>query len=372
MANCWSEPVDRPCTLPHNGNEREPGRASGGFAMAVNALSARALALAIGVVCLASAAPDSVRAEVKKLIFAVPGVPPIFASLIAHVAAQESLFKKFGSDVEVRNVESGTTGARAVVAGDVDLSLSPSPLIVNQISNADVDLVGIYGLPNPSFLLASTDTNATCKDVAGQPVGVDAIGGARANALAQMIVTCGLKLDDVKQVALPSTATQQSMIASVIRFGVLHFDEIPVVEGQGKPIKVVLTLNDVNKDSHFAMVVVRRAHLQKYRESYVRALAAVVTAARFMADPRNAERFGEIAARPGRTKEEAMAALRRFVAIGYWPTDADGLDRGKLEAVIAPQVNTGGIRPGKPPVSYERLVDPTVWNDAVALIGKSS
>jgi len=341
--------------------------------MTGKAVSASALVVAFALAgggLLASS--HALKADGTKLVFAVAGVPPIFASLIAHVAEQEGMFKKFGGDVEVKDLESGTTAARAVISGDVDISLSPSPLIVNQISNADVDLVGIYGLPNPSFLLASTDLKATCRDVAGQPVGVDAIGGARANALAQIIATCGLKLGDVRQVALPSTATQQSMIADVIKFGVLHFDEIPVIEAQGKPVKVVLTLNDVNKDGHFAMLVVRRTHLAAHRDAYVQALAAIVTAARFMADPKNADRFGEIAARFGRSAEQSKVALKRFVAINYWPTSDDGLDRGKLEAVIAAQVKAGGIRPGKQPVSYDRLIDHTVWQNAAELIGKGS
>jgi len=309
-------------------------------------------------------------AQDKKLVIGLPGVPPIFASLIAHVAQQQGFFKKYGVNVEVKDMESGTTAARALVSGDVALALAPSPLVVNQISNADVDVVGIYGLPNPSFLLASTDPNAACKDVAGQPVGVDAIGGARANALAQLIATCGLKLDDVKQIALPSTATQQSMIAGVIKFGVLHFDELPVLEEQGKPVKIVMTLNDVNPNSHFAMITVRRADLKDNREVYVRVLAAIVEAARFMTDPKNGGRFGEIAARPGRTREQSTQALKRFIDIGYWPTRDDGLSRAKLEAVIAVQVKTGGVRPGKQPVSYDRLVDQSVWKDAVALVAK--
>jgi hypothetical protein len=30
----------------------------------------------------------------------------------------------------------------------------------------------------------------------------------------------------------------------------------------------------------------------------------------------------------------------------------------------------GGIKPGKAPVSYERLVDRTVWKDASAMVKK--
>jgi hypothetical protein len=36
--------------------------------------------------------------------------------------------------------------------------------------------------------------------------------------------------------------------------------------------------------------------------------------------------------------------------------------------VIATEKDLGGIKPGKEPVSYERLVDRGVWKDAEALL----
>ena len=55
----------------------------------------------------------------------------------------------------------------------------------------------------------------------------------------------------------------------------LHFDEIPVVEAQGKPVKVVTTLNEANPNSHFALIAVRRAHLKDNRDAYVRVVAGM-------------------------------------------------------------------------------------------------
>ncbi|MFL4977715.1 MAG: ABC transporter substrate-binding protein [Xanthobacteraceae bacterium] len=310
-------------------------------------------------------------AQGKKLTLVVPGIPPIFASLVAYVADKQGFFTKYGAAVEVKPSESGTAGARALVSRDVDISLSPSPLIVSQISNAGVDLVGIYGLPNPSYVLASTDPKAGCKDAAGQAVGVDTVGGARSNALKEILASCGAKIEDVQQVTLPSSATQQAMIADRIKFGVLHFDELPVIEAQGKPVKVVLTLNEVNPNSHFAMFTVRRTDLAERRDNYVRVLAGLIAAARFMAASENADRFAEIAAGFGRAKDEAKGALKRFVEVDYWPVTHDGLPAAKLEAVIATAVKTGGILAGKQPVTYERLVDRSIWKDAQGLVAST-
>ena len=111
----------------------------------------RTLSLTAGGALLAalllSAGPAS--AEGKKIVLAIPGVPPIYSATIAYVAEKQGLFEKHGADVEIRPFDNGTAAARAVVAGDIDRAWSPTPPVIVQISNADVPLVGIYGMPNP-------------------------------------------------------------------------------------------------------------------------------------------------------------------------------------------------------------------------------
>src|SRR3984893_10776846 len=127
-------------------------------------------------------------AQARKMVIAAPGIPPIFAGVVLYVADKEGFFKKHGVDAEVRAFETGTAAARAVLTGDIEISLSPTNLIINQISNANADLVAIYGFPRPDWVIASTDPGKTsCKALAGQPIGVDAAGGARSIALRRML-----------------------------------------------------------------------------------------------------------------------------------------------------------------------------------------
>src|SRR5712692_5743815 len=175
----------------------------------------------------AGTAGDAAAAE--HLSMAVPGVPPVFAGVVAFVAKDEGFFKKYGVEVEVRPFDSGAAAAQAVVAGNLDLALSPTPVIVRMISNADVNLVVIYGMEHPDWLPGSTDPKLSkCRDLKGQAVGVDSVGGARAVALAQLIRPCGLKVDDVKLVSLSSNVGA-AIIAGQIKFGVLHLDDVPVL-----------------------------------------------------------------------------------------------------------------------------------------------
>ncbi len=326
-----------------------------------------ALLTAIGVALLASAA----AAQSTKLKFGlIAGPPPIFAAIIGYVAVDQGFFKKHGIDVELKYPESGTAAARALIAGDIDVAQAPSPLTISQISNADADVVAIWGMPQSSHLLASTDHNAGCKNTVGQPVGIDVIGGARANSLRLILASCGVKLEDVQQIALPSTATMQAMVADRMKFGILHFDEIPVIEQQGKPVKNIARLVDVTPDSHFLVLTARKSDVEKNRDAYVRFLAGIIEAARFINDPKNADRVAEIATVTTRSKEQAKNALTFLNPIGYWPANDDGLDQKKLEAVIETMVRIGNIRPGKTPVTYDRLIDRSVWRDAAAMVGQ--
>ncbi|HZX65769.1 MAG TPA: hypothetical protein VFE76_10270, partial [Myxococcales bacterium] len=57
----------------------------------------RTRALSVAVAVISSAA----TARADKLTVAMPGVPPVFGSVVTYVARDEGFFKKHGVDVEV-------------------------------------------------------------------------------------------------------------------------------------------------------------------------------------------------------------------------------------------------------------------------------
>jgi ABC-type nitrate/sulfonate/bicarbonate transport system substrate-binding protein len=310
-------------------------------------------------------------AEGKKLVFATPGIPTIFAAMVVLVADGAGFFKKYGADVVVRPFDTGAAATRAVVAGDIDFAMSPAVLVANQISNAGVDLVALWGMPNPDFVLGSTDpTKTSCKDVEGQPVGIDTVGGQRSIMLKQMLAACGVKVEDVQQIALSSN-TGAAMLAGQLKFGVLHLDDVSVLDNQGKHVTIITTIKKAVPNAYNILFTARRDRVAADRDGYVRIVAGLIAASRFIKDPKNVDRVAALAKPTGRTLAEAKDAVRGYVANDEWPTDDDGLDKGKLEAMIKIQVKVGGIKPGRTPVTYDRLVDQSVWRDAAALVAKN-
>jgi NitT/TauT family transport system substrate-binding protein len=315
---------------------------------------------------LIGAGPAS--AQDTKVVVAIPGIPPIYSVTIAFVAEKQGFFKKHGANVEIRPFDNGTAAARAVVAGDIDMAWSPTPPVINQVSNADVPLVAVYGMPNPDWVIGTTDAGKTCKDIVGQDVAVDSINGARSVALRSMLTGCpGVKIEDVKQVALGSSPGP-ALLAGRLHFAVLHLDDLAEIEHQGKKLNILLAMKNTNPTSHYLVLVARKENLAKKRDAIVRTVAGMIEAAHFMQDPKNADAVADAAAGTGHNKEVNKAALKSFLDIDFWAAKDDGLPRNKLEATAKLMKKIGSIKADKEPVTYENFVDGSIWKDANAMV----
>ncbi len=309
----------------------------------------------------------SALSTAQQLTFGVPGIPPVFGGTIAYVAEKEGMFKKHGVDVTVRAFETGAAASRAVASGEVAVSLSPSPLIISQVANTGVPLVGIWGMEHPDWLIGSTDASSTCDSLIGQSIGVDSLGGARSIALRTMLVACKMKIEDVQQIPLSSNVGA-AMVAGQLKFGVLHIDDIPVIEAESKKkLKVVVRQKDSRPVDHYLFLVANRDQLAKNRDAYVRIVAALIDAERFMRNPANHAKVAQYAAPTGRSGDIAVQALRDYIDMEFWPKDHDGLGRKNIEVVGKIMVKVGNIKEGKEPAPYDRIVDTSIWKDAIKL-----
>ncbi|MDB5407288.1 MAG: ABC-type nitrate/sulfonate/bicarbonate transport system periplasmic component-like protein [Rhodospirillales bacterium] len=329
----------------------------------------RVALVASAVTSIVLAVPTGAAAEDAKITFGMPGVPPAFVSVLQYTARDAGFFKKYGLDVTLREFDSGAAAARAVQSGDIDLSLSPTPVIINMISNAGVNMVTIYGMENNDFVLATTDPAIkTCADVKGQGVGVDSISGARSVALHEMIAPCGLKGSDVQEIPL-GTSVGAAVVAGQLKVSVLHLDDVPVVEEQMKQkLSFITSSKEVNPVNHYMVLVALRDTVAKKRDAMVRLVAADIDATRFIQDPANRDKVSVMAAPSGRSPSVAKAAIEKYLAMEFWPVGSAGLTQKNLDAVVDIQKKTGGIKPGATAVTYDKLVDTSIWTDAMKMV----
>ena len=330
---------------------------------ATTKLKAVLLAAAMGLASIAGGAQAA-----DKVSIALPGVPAVYVVVQFYVARDQGFFQKYGIDAELKQLDSGVAAAQAVSAGTFDLSLSPTPSVINMVSNAGIPLVSIYGMENSDWILGSTDPKITkCEQMKGQSIGVDTLGGARSVALGTFLAKCNLKVTDVKQAAL-GTSVGPSMIAGQLHAGVLHTDDVPRIQKEmGKPVIIVEKWKDVSPLDHYMSVVTTKDRLKAKREDFVKVLAALHDASLYMNDPKNLDKVVAAAKVTGQDPDLAKPAIEQFLKLEFWPVNKDGLDRKNVEAAIEHQKKVGNIKEGKTPVTYDQLVDVSLYKDAAKI-----
>jgi NitT/TauT family transport system substrate-binding protein len=324
--------------------------------------------LAIALAVATALSSGEVAAQQRPTVtIGLPGIPPVFVTTQAYVAQQQKLFEKYGVNVTLRPFDSGAAAARAVASGNIELSMSPSPLIATMVSNnPNAGLVMVYGYEKPDWLIGSMDPSINkCEDVKGKPVGVDSLGGARSIALNVMLRQCKLTAADTQQVPL-SANVGTAMISGQIPLGVLHIDDVPIIEREAKKkIGVLVDINDVAKINHYLGLVASKKVLAEKRDAVVRVIAAFIEAERFIRDPKNMDAVAKAAAPTSRSESDAKWAIEQYVKMEFWP-HGHGLKQQNVDAIIATQKRVGNIK-GEP-VKYEQLVDLKLYEEALKLV----
>lgn len=335
-------------------------------------------ASALGLMALTVGSQTANAAE-KKLTIALPGVPPIFGSVFTYVARDSGIYKKYGLDVTLKPMNSGVGAARAVVSGAVDVSMSPTPPVAVMVSNAGVPLVVVHGMEINDWMLGSMDPNITkCSQVKGIAVGVDSPRGARWIQLANMIRPCKLRPDKHVPTVNLSTNVGAAMVSGKLKLGVLHSDDIPVIEREsGKKLTIVARVEETSPGSHYAVFVTNKKVVAERRDTLVRMAAAHIEAQNMLYDKSKWAAIAKMAAPTGRNHGDSIKALEIFTKMKYWPQNHAGLSKKRIGKAIAIQKGVGkrtkgkaGINPKKTPITHAQLTDLSIVKDALAMIKK--
>jgi NitT/TauT family transport system substrate-binding protein len=302
------------------------------------------------------------------------GIPSIFSMVLPAVAEEAGFFDKYNVDVDARPMETGVDAARAVQGGDLDVAWSPTGPVMT-FAGTGVDVAAVLGMDNIDWLVGSTNAEVQdCEDLAGETIGVDSVGGARYSVLEIILDSCDLTIDDVDVASFPGPAAIQAVVADQIQTSVIHIDDLYVIEEQGdQEMHVVHWLIDSDPNQHYLVFWTLRSSLEgEMRESYVRILAAMIEATRWMNDPANADEVARIGAdATGHSEEVVRQSMDDFIELEFWPVDRDGLPEDKLEATISEQVRLENIPEGDAP-DYDEVVDTSVFEDAYDLVQQAT
>jgi NitT/TauT family transport system substrate-binding protein len=319
----------------------------------------------------ASKAPAAEARATGGITLGLPGIPPVFLGVRPYVARDAGFYSKYGADVTLKQFTTGTDALRAVQAGQIEAAWSPTPTVLAAISRG-APLVGIEGMDVIDWLVGSIDPNVTtCASLKGQTIGVDTVGGARYSALQAMLTKCKLDIHDVKTVNFPGAAAMQAMIAGQLKVSVLHIDELTQIEKTGsKNVAVNVRLTDVDPYQHYDLLITTRDQIKVHYFDFVRMLAGDIAATRYMYNPKNLDAVAKIATITGDDQQVAASALKRYIAMQWWPLDRTGLGKARITRTIGLNVKLGNIKLDAVP-QWKNVVDTRMWKAGFVLVNKS-
>lgn len=308
--------------------------------------------------------------DLAPLAVSMPVVPPNFVMLQPWLSQELGFFEHFGlPEVEIVSLETGVDALRGAEAGSADIAAVPTPTLINAVAQgAQVKAYYTYS-PGLEVQMVVAPEIQSCEDLDGKVLAVDEVGGFAEVLTKFYYQSCGLTQDDVQYGNFPG-AEGQAIAQGQAVSGVLHIDEAQGVIEQfpDAGLHVLANLWEVVPDWHYAGYASPVAILEQKREELVRFVAANICATEFMYDTGNKDRVVEIGVEITGLSESIISdTYDTFVEDEIWPKD-NGYPEEMVEFTAQQQVELGNIEdPGQVP-SYDEVVDPSIYDDARALV----
>jgi NitT/TauT family transport system substrate-binding protein len=326
------------------------------------AVAAAALTLSA---CGGSSASGQGSGSVPTITLGSPGIPPVISGLLPYIAQKQGFYRKYGVNVVIRNFQTGTDATRAVATGQLDAAIMP-PALLMELAAKHVPVMGIQGQEVPDWVVVSTDPAVTsCSQLKGQGVSVDAVGGIRYVALASMLKSCGLTVQQIKPLVFPGNNAPQGMIAGQIKVGVLHLNElIDVQQRLGSKVHVVMQMSETSPQTMYEMYGVLKPNLEKKRQAFVKMVAAQIAALKWLTNPANLDKAAQLGTIVGDPKAVMKEALQQYFRMGFWTLNGSGMPAANVNNMIHVQIAVGNLTSSSAP-RYSQIVDQSVYADAL-------
>ena len=223
-----------------------------------------------------------------------PGLIPVtacYSSLsgtqsVAPYAFEQGLFTKHGLDVELVYIDSGSTAATALIAGDVDVCQMAGTAAINAAA-AGAPVKVIAGLFNTYVysLMVAPDIQ-TPEDLVGKAVAISQPGSASDLAVRVALRSLGLEPDD--EVAVLAIGGQSERLAALLAGSVSGtLVSVPeTAKAREMGFHELLDMSTLNTPYQHTTVSARQDFIDDHRDAALRFLKAMAEAATRMKSDR--------------------------------------------------------------------------------------
>lgn len=201
---------------------------------------------------------------------------------VAWYAYENGLFEKYGLDVNLTFIASGSKAATAMIAGDVEFcQIAGNAVTAAAVAGADLVMIG--GLFNTyTYSLMVNPDIATAEDLKGKTLGISRPGSSSDAALRAALKSLGLDPDvDVTIVAIGSEPERIAALeVGAIAGTVINVPESS--EAKAKGFKELADLSTLGIPFQHTGIATTRAYIESNRAVVVNFMKAIVEAIAMM------------------------------------------------------------------------------------------
>lgn len=324
----------------------------------------RKLALtAFAAVCML---PVAAHAQTK-VVIGIPTSPPNIVHMPAIVAKDLGLYKKAGLDVEIVSLGDGVKVYRALLAGNIDMGLTPgAPTIIGRSNGALVKAVSANLPKLEASLIVREDVVKTMADLKGKRIGIQEPGGF-ADLLSRAVLRAA-KIDP-KEVNFVSIASEDvpALVANQVDTAILHVEQELLAKSKVPNLHAVARMWELQPKTLYTFLSTTEKTIKEKPAMVQAFVAANIEATRIIYTDK-AKVMPIFVKHTGYPEKILSDTYDFMVKECIWDANS-GLGPERVNFTADLMTRVGNIKEGKTP-TYEDIVDTTFAKKAIEQLGE--
>jgi NitT/TauT family transport system substrate-binding protein len=306
------------------------------------------------------------QAQANKLTVGLPTTPPNIVHMPVIVARELGLYKKYGVEVETVQLEDGVKVFRAMLAGNIDVGMSPGAVAIVGRSNGALVRVIVANSNKFEASMVVRDNVKDLADLKGKRIGIQQPGGfADINSRA---VLRAAKIDP-KDVSFITIASEDvpALVADQVDTAILHVEQEMLAKSKVPTLHAIARMWEMQPKTLYTPAVVTEKTMTDKPAALQAFVTANIEAVRAMYGDK-AKVLPILVKFTGYPERIVSDSFDFMVRNCIWDANTGlGPERYNFTADLMTKV--GNIKEGKTP-KYEDIVDLQFGKKAIDQLGE--
>jgi NitT/TauT family transport system substrate-binding protein len=292
--------------------------------------------------------------------------PPSLESITPYVAIEKGFFKKYGLDVEVVEFRGDATHVKALLSGDIDVSINMGATegIVSAAKKAPIKLWVVANPTTPYHFVARKEAGTTLQALVGKSVAVSGIGAISYHIPRIVIERSGLDPEKFKYVAVGSPADRfKALIAGKVDSTVVTNTEVAKLASYPDIIDLV-NVPKVVPEIPYEFGMAKDDYIQKNADTLYKLAKAIIESNRWIAT----NKAGTVEVAKKILPDESVETLTKTYELAdprLWGVNGD-ISEASYDFTVAFLKKVGYL---ETPVPYKQFFDRRFVDRAVKELG---